>query len=84
MKSEDNFVTKNYRSEDDYCDLDPSKICDNCCKCLELDEREYNTVLADFLYEDTLVEDISSKPAPSTVPHIRIYTIHAAAKRRSE
>lgn len=22
---------------DDYCDLDPNKICDNCEKCLNLD-----------------------------------------------
>ncbi|MEG1547714.1 MAG: hypothetical protein RR232_01465 [Clostridia bacterium] len=42
--------------ESDICDLDPNKICDNCCRCLDLDERDYNTVLADFLYEDTLIE----------------------------
>ena len=24
---------------DDRCDLDPTKICDNCCKCLELDKN---------------------------------------------
>ena len=25
--------------EDDYCDLDPKKICDNCCKCIESDKN---------------------------------------------
>ncbi len=32
-------------NEDDYmCDLDPTKICDNCCKCLDTfntDEKGY-------------------------------------------
>ena len=32
---------------DDRCDLDPNKICDNCCKCLEPRET-YNTVTAAF------------------------------------
>lgn len=26
-------------NEDDYCDLDPNKICDNCCKCIETDKN---------------------------------------------
>ncbi len=25
--------------EDDYCDLDRTKICDNCCKCIETDKN---------------------------------------------
>lgn len=25
------------KEEDDTCDLDPNKICDNCCKCIEID-----------------------------------------------
>lgn len=25
--------------EDDYCDLDPKKICDNCGKCIEEDKN---------------------------------------------
>jgi hypothetical protein len=25
--------------EDDRCDLDPTKICDNCCKCIESDKK---------------------------------------------
>ena len=24
---------------DDRCDLDPNKICDNCCKCIESDKN---------------------------------------------
>ena len=26
---------------DDRCDLDPSKTCDNCFRCLEMDGRDY-------------------------------------------
>lgn len=43
---------------EDYCDLDPSKICDNCCKCLEPD-AEYRSVLAELL----LHEDADALPA---------------------
>lgn len=25
--------------EDDFCDLDPTKICDNCGKCIEPDKN---------------------------------------------
>ena len=25
--------------EDDYCDLDPKKICDNCGKCIEVNKN---------------------------------------------
>lgn len=25
--------------EDDTCDLDPTKKCDNCCKCIETDKN---------------------------------------------
>lgn len=25
--------------ENDYCDLEPNKICDNCCKCIESDKN---------------------------------------------
>ena len=28
---------------DDTCDLNPNKICDNCCKCLE-DDNEYRAI----------------------------------------
>ena len=33
----------------DYCDLDPTKICDNCCKCIESTEEysEYGIELTD-------------------------------------
>lgn len=30
---------KNDDREDDFCDLDPTKICDNCCKCIETTEN---------------------------------------------
>ena len=39
----------NILSEDNYCDLDPTKICDNCFKCLETD-ADYATVEIDGIY----------------------------------
>ncbi len=34
--------------ENDICDLDPNKICDNCCKCLEKGDTDYMNVSASF------------------------------------
>ena len=46
--------------ENDYCDLEPGKICDNCCRCIDEPGKEYNTVLADFeLLEEDYVLDLS-------------------------
>lgn len=36
---------------DNFCDLDPTKICDNCFKCLETDS-DYATVEIDGIYMD--------------------------------
>ncbi len=35
--------------EDLYCELDPTKICDNCFRCLE-SESDYATVEIDGIY----------------------------------
>ena len=32
-------MDKEREFEDDTCDLDPTKICDNCEKCLELNKN---------------------------------------------
>lgn len=36
-------------TEDNYCDLDPTKICDNCFKCLEIDS-DFAAVEIDGIY----------------------------------
>ncbi len=36
-------------NEDLYCELDPTKICDNCFRCLE-SEADYATVEIDGIY----------------------------------
>jgi hypothetical protein len=33
------------------CDLDPSKICDNCCKCIDID-ADYKSIQIDEIIED--------------------------------
>lgn len=35
-------------TDNDYCDLDPTKICDNCCKCIEKKDADYRGVKAEF------------------------------------
>ena len=38
----ENKIINNIDNEDldnDFCDLDPNKICDNCCKCIEPDKN---------------------------------------------
>lgn len=37
---------------DDICDLDPSKICDSCEKCLGLDVSDYRQVRLDGLIDE--------------------------------
>jgi hypothetical protein len=34
--------------ENDLCDLDPAKVCDNCCKCIEKSDADYVDVNASF------------------------------------
>ena len=43
--------------ENDICDLDPNKVCDNCCKCLDrtqefADENGYRVIVAEFNPEE--------------------------------
>ena len=37
---------------DDRCDLDPSKICDNCFKCLEMDQADYGEIIISNVVTD--------------------------------
>lgn len=39
------------QNEMDYCDLDPTKLCDNCCRCIESgkDYDEFNIELTDTI-----------------------------------
>ncbi len=53
MKKEDAFAEDSDEELDDdmYCDLDPTKICDNCFKCLETDS-DYASIEIDGVYMD--------------------------------
>lgn len=42
------------------CDLDPNKICNNCCKCIESD-KEYYEIKIDAV---ELPEDLPKFPNP--------------------
>lgn len=38
--------------ECDICDLDSNKLCDNCCKCIDIDS-DYKTIDIDEIIEDS-------------------------------
>lgn len=68
---------------DDRCDLDPNKICDNCCKCLETEDKEYRTIMANFLTEDTIIEYAPDGDCvPMKKPFGDYSTLPARAERR--
>ena len=58
--------------ENDYCDLEPGKICDNCCRCIDEPGKDYNTVLAGFelLEEDYVLDDVNVLNEPLVRPDI--------------
>ena len=43
-------------TDDDFCTLEPTKICDNCCKCLEAHEA-YRVLHADMHIEELSAEE---------------------------
>lgn len=55
--------------ESDYCDLDPSKICDNCCRCLDMD-KPYNEVEISLLRTDHIIEDIKDNGNDTAFPFV--------------
>ena len=58
--------------ENDYCDLEPGKLCDNCCRCIDEPGREFNTVFAEFelLSEDYVLDDVNVLNEPLERPKI--------------
>ncbi|MGI6175272.1 MAG: hypothetical protein ACOYJC_03730 [Christensenellales bacterium] len=39
-------------NECDLCDIDPNKICDNCCECIDLNEDYYKEILIDDILDN--------------------------------
>ncbi len=59
-------------TDDDRCDLDPNKICDNCFKCLEPKAGEdYAEIRIDAVYtgDDYLVDSGSEEYADLVAEH---------------
>ena len=48
---------KAIETEDDFCDLDPNKICDNCCKCIETD-KNYKIIKITKIITDESGEEV--------------------------
>lgn len=42
--------------ECDICDLDPNKICDNCCQCIEVNS-DFKGIYIDDIIENDIKED---------------------------
>lgn len=36
------------------CDLDPSKVCDNCKKCIGFDDAEYRAIKIDGIIDENM------------------------------
>ncbi|HMM31418.1 MAG TPA: hypothetical protein PKB13_06520 [Clostridia bacterium] len=58
--------------ENDFCDLDPTKRCDNCCKCLEQpaddsDENGYRVIMAELHADGEDVEFIPELEQQSAI-----------------
>jgi hypothetical protein len=35
-----------------YCDIDPEKLCDNCCQCIDpIDQADYTGIIIDKVVE---------------------------------
>lgn len=52
---------------DSRCELDPTKECDNCFRCLELDTRAY----AEIPIDSILLDDDDAEEAPGFDEHTR-------------
>ena len=56
--------TETEEENDDRCDLDPNKICDNCCKCIESDKNykiiKITKIITDENYKQNLSNRIST------------------------
>ena len=67
---------------DDRCELDPTKICDNCFRCLEIDDRAYIEIPISGVYtgEDYVPDDPRMDVAPR--PHIHAQTLPGLAGER--
>jgi hypothetical protein len=46
--------------ECDKCDLDPDKICDNCCKCIDGDADYRGVYIDDIIEGDEKEEEIEN------------------------
>lgn len=48
--------------ECDRCELDPNKICDNCCRCIETSDADYLEIQVDDILLNTEQPERPEKP----------------------
>lgn len=61
--------------ECDRCDLDPNKVCDNCCQCIKLPEGDYAEIGIDDILVNT-EDQFSNTPKHSTHYKIKSRSRH--------
>lgn len=44
--------------ECDKCDLDPNKICDNCCRCIDKDADFKSIEIDEIIEDEDMTEDL--------------------------
>ncbi len=67
------------------CDLDPTKICDNCFRCLELDGQDYAEIPIAHVYtevDETAFEASGEYYVPDLEHALQIATLHGTHGRR--
>lgn len=69
---------------EDRCELDPTKICDNCFRCLELDDRAYVEIpIAGVYTEEDYVPEEPVHAEQARFLHIQtLYGLYAERRRR--
>ena len=64
-KMKENITDLNFNDDDDTCDLDSTKICNDCMECLGLDESDYKIVQIDGVIAD--VSELEDAPEAETL-----------------
>lgn len=70
-------------NEDDFCSLNPTKLCDNCCKCLEPHDA-YRILHADMHLADIGPEEEEDYMPEADLAEDALFTLLAAEEEEAE
>ena len=71
-------------TELDYCDLDPTKICDNCCKCIDSgkDYEDFQIELTDSISTLDEIMELKLRAAEIEDAQQKIQGLKGVRKKR--